>query len=236
MTSLTSEARALADPQAACNTAVDPKPIDYAGPMGALGRTPHPDLTKNLALIGGRGCGKSSIAKRLARCNRGFMLFSIDALIRYECGARSIPEIVDREGWPGFREHEYEVVKKVAAFSNGALIDCGGGIVVDLDASGEEVFSRRKVEALRKNTLVVYLARDADYLASRIGGDPNRPALSDSLDFEAIMARRDPWYREASDVVVDCGGRSKTELAHSVLAWFYERIGVDPAEADRALS
>ena len=46
-------------------------------------REEHPALAKNLVLIGGRGCGKSSVAKRLARCNRHFMLFSLDALIRY---------------------------------------------------------------------------------------------------------------------------------------------------------
>ena len=47
-------------------------------------RIAHPDLNRNLVLIGGRGCGKSSVAKRLVRLNRNFMLFSLDALIRYE--------------------------------------------------------------------------------------------------------------------------------------------------------
>ena len=198
-------------------------------------RTPHPELPKNLALIGGRGCGKSSIAKRLARCNRHFMLFSLDALIRYERGARSIPEIVAEEGWRGFREHEYEVVRKVSAFAGGALLDCGGGVVVDLDESGAEVYSARKVEALRRHSLVVYLERDVDYLIARIGDDPGRPELSVSEDFHAIMARRDPWYRTAADLVLECGDRSKTALTRAVLEWFYGRIGVDVAEAARAL-
>lgn len=203
--------------------------------MGASTRKPHPELPKNLALIGGRGSGKSSIAKRIARCNRGFMLFSLDALIRYECQAKSIPEIVAERGWSGFRDLEHTVVQKVSAFEGGALIDCGGGVVVDLDAAGDEVFSRRKVDALRRNSLVVYLARDVDYLTSRIGGDPDRPDLSATHDFADIMARREPWYRKAADFVVDCDRRSKTELTRTVLRWFYEQIGVDPAEADRAL-
>ena len=54
-------------------------------------RTPHPELTRNLALIGGRGSGKSSVTKRLARRNRNFMLFSLDALIRYERGDTATP-------------------------------------------------------------------------------------------------------------------------------------------------
>jgi len=197
-------------------------------------RTPHPELTRNLALVGGRGCGKSSIAKRLARTNRNFMLFSLDALIRYECGGRTIPEIVAEEGWRGFREHEYAVVQRVSAFTGGALIDCGG--VVDLDEAGHEIPSRRKIEALRSHALVVYLARDVDYLLSRIGADPQRPELSETEGFRDIMARRDPWFREAADLVLDCGERPKAELAGTILAWFYEQLGVDPAEARRALA
>ena len=53
-------------------------------------REEHPELAKNLVLIGGRGCGKSSVAKRLARCNRHFMLFSLDAMIRYEAGVTDV--------------------------------------------------------------------------------------------------------------------------------------------------
>ena len=60
--------------------------------------------------------------------------------------------------------------------------------------------------------------------------------LSDQHDFKTIMARRDPWYRQAADVVIDCNDDGKTEIARTVLRWFYEEIGVDPAEADRALS
>ncbi len=164
------------------------------------------------------------------------MLFSLDALIRYESAAASIPEIVTHRGWVSFRDLEFEVLTKAAAFSSGALLDCGGGIVVDLDPDGNEILSERKVNALRKHSRVVYLARDVDYLVSRVGSDPDRPSLSDQHDFKTIMARRDPWYREAADVVIDCQDDGKIEIARAVLRWFYQDIGVDPTEADRALS
>jgi shikimate kinase len=189
-------------------------------------RVPHPEITRNLVLIGGRGCGKSSICKRLARRNRGFMLFSADDLIRYEAEGRSIPEIVDAEGWVGFRARETAVVHKLSAFDHGALIDCGGGIVVDLDESGEEIYSERKVELLRENGLIVYLRRDTDYLYQRISGDPNRPLLSGKKSFREIMKLRHPWYREASDFEVDCADLTKDEITDLILAWFYDRTGV----------
>lgn len=190
-------------------------------------RTPHPALPRNLALIGGRGCGKSSVSKRLARRNRHFMLFSLDALIRYERGGLGIPEIVAKEGWPGFRELEYEVVCRAAAFEGGALIDCGGGVVVDLDPEGNEIYSDRKVDALKRTSLVVYLTRDHEYLRGRVEDDANRPSLSQTEDFLSIMGRRDPWYRRAADCVIDCDDKSKPEITDEVLRWYYDQIGAE---------
>lgn len=192
----------------------------------------HPPLAWNLALIGGRGCGKSSISKRLARRNRHFMLFSLDALIRYEADGITIPEIVEREGWPGFRQREYEVVRRVSAFRSGALIDCGGGVVVDLDADGNEIFSARKVDALRRHARVVYLQKDPELLMEKVSRDPNRPALSDSHGFLELMARRDAWYRRAADLVLECGELAKSEIADRIMEWFLAHQGASGTERD----
>jgi shikimate kinase len=184
-------------------------------------RVEHPELKKNLVLVGGRGSGKSSLAKRLARTNRRFMLFSLDALIRYEADGANIPAIVAREGWAGFRARELAVVEKVAAIEGGALIDTGGGVVVELDRDGRERYSARKVDALRRHGRVVYLHRALDYLEERADDDENRPTLSGDETFRSVMKRRDPWYRQAADHVIECGNRSKTALAREILDWFY---------------
>lgn len=190
-------------------------------------RSKHLEIRRNLALIGGRGCGKTSIAKRVALSNKGFTLFSTDALIRYEAGGGTIPEIVEDRGWTGFRDLELEVLEKVTAMKSGVLLDCGGGIVVDLDEHGDEVFSERKVERLRADTVVIYLKRDHQFLADKIEGDANRPDLSDTKSFLEIMARREPWYVRAAHHVIECGDLSKLEIAMGVLEIFHRETGHD---------
>jgi shikimate kinase len=188
-----------------------------------MGPRNHSEVSANLVLIGGRGCGKSSIAKRIARTNRRFMLFSLDALIRYEAGGITIPEIVEGEGWRGFRRRELAVVRKVAAFEAAAVIDAGGGVVAELDRAGNERYSKTKIEALRRHGKLVYLHRPFGYLEQRVGEDPNRPSLSATESFREMMERRDPWYRKAAHHVIECGTRPKSDIASLVLDWFYSK-------------
>lgn len=190
-------------------------------------RTPHPSVNQNLALIGGRGCGKSSVATRIAQTNRNFMLLSLDVLIRYESGAVTIREIVEQHGWREFREREFAALQRAAAFERGALLDCGGGIVVDLDDHDREQFSQRKVDLLRDHCFVVYLRRNAEDLQARIGDDPNRPPLSGEESFLELMARRDPWYEAAAHCVIERGELSKPDLVEAVLGAFRASGGIE---------
>lgn len=181
-------------------------------------------LKLNLVLIGGRGSGKSSIARRIYREYGEFEHLSLDTLIRYEANGASVPSIVEERGWRGFRELEYQVVKKAASFKGGALIDCGGGVIVDLDDRGDEIFSERKANALRTHGVVFYLEREAKYLFERIGDDPNRPALSAEKSFIEIMKRRDPFYRRMAHHTIRCDDKKKREIVEEILTLYRERL------------
>lgn len=180
-------------------------------------------LSRNLVLIGGRGAGKTSLARRILQLEPRLLLLSLDTLLQYESKS-TIPDLVAKKGWRGFRELEYQTARKAGAF-RGALIDAGGGVVVDLDRRGHEVYSRRKVAALRRHGLVIYLRRDVDYLLSRIENDPDRPALSKRRSFEELMARREPWYWKAADCVLNCKDKGKDKLASEILRWYYKQLG-----------
>jgi len=207
---------------------------------------------KNIAIIGGRGCGKSSICRRLFAHDKRFKLMSLDDLIVYE-ESMSIPEIVSAHSWEYFRDVEYKCCVKAAnAFSEFTLIDCGGGICVDLDENGEEIYSERKINALKETAMIVFIKRDVDYLASKIAGDANRPSLSATNSFKEIMERRGPWYERAADLILDGslesgGGDSnnndrstnannetalvkKKKIGKEILRYFYAKAGVEPLE------
>ena len=201
---------------------------------------------KVLALVGGRGCGKSSVARRLAAVDKRFVLLPQDDLIRIEYGGgATVADIVADRGWDGFRDLEHAVLVKSLALEF-TLVDCGGGVVVDVEGDDlHEVPSERKIQALRDAALVVYLRRPVEYLEKRVakkaaklgGKDTNRPALSAGL--EEVMARRGPWYERVAHVVVeghDASGspRPKHLVAADVLAAFYESAGEPEGASEQA--
>jgi len=174
----------------------------------------------NIVLIGMRGAGKSSISRRLALLTKRPVL-STDHLITYENGGRPIPEIVAEEGWRAFREMEYEVIEKVARLDN-CIVDCGGGVIVDLDEDGNEIFSERKTRLLRDSGKVVWLKGNIARLAAKVQGDPSRPALDAVRSAEEMMNRRLPFYELAADLVVDIEERKRKKLAIEIAAAFGE--------------
>lgn len=184
-----------------------------------------------VSLIGVRGCGKSNVSRRVAAASKRPLL-STDVLISYDNGGASIAEIAGR-GWHEFRDLEFSVVQKATAVRD-AIIDCGGGVIVDLDEEGREVFSDRKVSLLRATGPVVWLDGDLDRLAEKASiPTPNRPPLSDIASTLDLMRARLPFYERAADIRIDIEGKSRKQLAREVceavedLAPFVEMFPAD---------
>ena len=172
----------------------------------------------NICFIGMRGAGKSNVSRRIA-VNTKRNVFSTDALIEYEHGGRSVADIVrgSVDGWRDFREAEFAVVQKVTKL-DGIIIDAGGGIVVDLDADGDEVFSDRKVDLIRATGPIVWLTGDIERLAIKVTASASRPTLSDSKTMIEISNRRLPFYQRAADLVIDIEGKTRPDIAVETLA------------------
>ncbi len=174
----------------------------------------------NIVLIGMRGAGKSNISRRLSILTKRPVLSS-DLLIKYDHGGRSIPQIIAdaNNDWGVFRDMEYEAVKKIALLDN-LIVDCGGGVIVDLDEDGNEIFSQRKVGLLRQNGTIVWLQGDITRLTAKVRNDPSRPSLDAVRSTEELMWRRLPFYQQAADLVIDIEGKKRKTLAKKIAEKF----------------
>ncbi|WP_028878353.1 shikimate kinase [Terasakiella pusilla] len=170
----------------------------------------------NIALIGMRGAGKSKVSRRLSLAMKRDVL-SCDLLIEYDNGGKSIAEIIaEHKGdWRAFRDMEYATLQKICAL-DGNIIDCGGGIVVDVDENGQEIYSERKINLLRQSGRIVWLKGDIARLAAKVKGDAKRPSLSETKSAEDVMRRRLPFYEKAADIVIDIEGKSRRMVAEIV--------------------
>lgn len=82
---------------------------------------------KNIVLIGLSGCGKSSLARRLARRLKRPLL-DTDAMVEAAAG-KSVARIFAEEGEACFRDWESRCAREAAA-ATGAIVATGGGMVL----------------------------------------------------------------------------------------------------------
>lgn len=155
----------------------------------------------NIVLLGYRGCGKSTLGKKLAEETwKDFI--DTDQLVRARFGNKTIAEIWQQFGEAEFRRVETEVAREVMGRKD-AVIALGGGTVMQSAA-------REAVKA-GKDAVRVYLYCAAEELAKRIAADQatqaDRPNLTNLgggvAEVQAVLAQRDPVYREVADKVFD---------------------------------
>ncbi|TWT99622.1 Shikimate kinase 2 [Botrimarina colliarenosi] len=166
-----------------------------------------------LFLIGYRGCGKSTVARRLAD-RLGWDAVDSDDEIEHAAG-KSIAMIFADDGEPAFRDLEEGVVTRLCGLER-TVVALGGGAVLR-----EATRARLAVAGP-----VVWLTAPATTLAARISGDATsasrRPNLTDLTDLtglaevERVLAAREPIYRECANFSVDADGRSPEVIAEEI--------------------
>lgn len=173
---------------------------------------------KNIALIGPRGVGKSKISKRISKLI-DLPVLSTDAVAVYEMGGISIShyvETIHNKDWRPFRDLEFKILEKLRNAS-GVILDCGGGIIFDLDENGNEILSERKVSVLKEIATIIFLDNDLDVLLKKGSGDKNRPELNKGKEYAEILARRLPFYKEIAHYRLYLGEMKKEDAALRIL-------------------
>ena len=159
-------------------------------------------------MLGYRGTGKSVISKKLSHKLRR-RLYKIDDLISQSAG-KSIPEIVEQDGWEVFRKKESDIVAEVSSQSKKSIIDCGGGVVLN-DAN---------IENLKKDGVCIVLTANLETIIKRIRDDKNRPPLEVGLSFEEeqkqILEEREEKYRAAADFICNTSNRRPVETIQEI--------------------
>jgi shikimate kinase len=179
----------------------------------------HP-VPKTILLVGFMGCGKSSVARLLAR-NLGCNTCDIDTLIETAAG-KSIPQIFAEEGEEAFRQQETTQLKIVLENKGApAVVASGGGIVTRPE--NRELLQN----AAQNGVLVVYLKASPAVLAKRIRLQPGKRPLIDGngeLNLQQTQERvgellqvRSPLYESVAGLVVDTDTLSLEEVVQQIV-------------------
>ena len=147
------------------------------------------DGMKNIVLIGFMGCGKTTVARALAKkMNLGVV--DMDAQIEKRAGC-SINEIFASWGEQGFREMEHAMLKECMALEN-TVISTGGGVIERSE----------NIPILKQCGLVVYLDVPFRKITHRLQGDKTRPLFRRDTA-KALYDSRQDKYRQAADVCIE---------------------------------
>lgn len=142
---------------------------------------------ENIVLIGMPGVGKTSTGEALAKLlNRPWI--DTDFLIKQKAHCQAATYL-QTHGEVAFRRLEHEVIQEISSMS-GAVISCGGGVVV----------TPSNYQLLRQNGKLVYLTRPLEELA--LAGRP----LSQSVGIQELAAERLPLYEAWADLTFSCLG------------------------------
>ena len=108
-------------------------------------------------------------------------------------------------------------VQTIAGKFNNAVIDCGGGVVLDSE----------NIRQLKVKGRAVWLTADLEEIMKRIRKDPNRPPLKKGVSWEEeqkqVMVEREPLYRRAADFICDTTQSPPEETVSSIIRFFRDR-------------
>jgi len=164
----------------------------------------------SLALVGFMGAGKSAVGVGVGH-RRSLPFVDSDALIEEQMGP--IAEIFAVHGEAHFRGVERDVCLGLLERAGVApmVVSLGGGAVLSGDVR----------VALRGVAHVAWLTAPPDVLWERVaaaGEAAVRPLARDRDAFAALLAEREPLYREVATVIVDNGaGRTVDDVVDELV-------------------
>ena len=176
-------------------------------------------------LVGLMGSGKTTVGKKVAKLI-GQRFVDADVELEVRTGRSVAAWFADGE--PAFRAAEAKLLDSLLGDGAPVVVGAGGGVVVT---------AGNRARLRQPDVTVIYLHGMPEFLASRVQAKPHRPLLGpDPLAvMQEMYERRDPWYREVADAVVEvlpaheAGEKPKWRLAEQVTEELLRLGVVDPA-------
>jgi pentafunctional AROM polypeptide len=152
----------------------------------------HPETNEKLSiiLIGMRGAGKTTMGL-LGAALLGREFVDFDQELERRVGL-TIPQVVEQQGWPAFREHELKVLEDfLENKQTGYIGACGGGIV-------ETPAARKALQQhVQRGGIVIHIHRNTNDIFAYLHQDKSRPAYEFYSTVET-WNRRKPLFAECS--------------------------------------
>ncbi len=161
----------------------------------------------NIALIGFRGTGKTTIAKLLAK-KMDKKLISTDKEMEKKTKS-SIAKFVKKNSWEKFRDVEAQIIENISGFDE-CIFDTGGGIIL----------RNENITNLKKNSLIILLTADIKTITNRIKSGTKRPSLTGKehlAEIAQVMQERESRYKNAADYEIDTSRLSPQEACDLII-------------------
>jgi shikimate kinase len=156
-----------------------------------------------VVLVGFMGTGKTAVGRRLAK-RIGYRFCDMDRRIEEREG-RTIAAIFRERGEAAFRALEEEEAQALRGVP-GLVIATGGG-----------AFVRPRTRALlQEGAFTVWLQCSLAVALRRIPRDGSRPLAGNRAIMRALLAEREPSYRQA-DAAVDTTRRTAREVVDRIM-------------------
>jgi len=162
----------------------------------------------NIALIGFRGTGKTTICKLLAsRLNKKFISVEDELIKKTKLNSVKLAEKYDSRK---LYEIESEVIEKISDFDE-CIVDTGYGIVM----RNENIIN------LKRNSLIILLTADIKTITSRIRVKNRHDYIN---KIKPLLQEYEYRYRNAADYVIDVSRLSPEEICDLITHYVQTEI------------
>lgn len=171
-------------------------------------------LDRPVALVGLMGAGKTTVGRRLGRM-LGLPFLDADREME-EAAGRSLAEILETWGEEAYRNGERLVIRRLVS-GGPSVIATGGGAFEDPETR----------QALKENTITVWLNAAVDVLHSRTQLRPEHRPLLDQKNARSVLeklARERVEIFSTTDIEIFSGETSREEVAGRILTALHEYL------------